>query len=443
MEKRITFFLLLLLPLITLKAQTFDEDRAISDLWRWKQNNQWDSVLLFSNNYEVGNIESFYIQNIIGEAYYRSEDYRKAASFFQRAAELNSNDASNKLMLYNSYLYSGNGVMAKYQVSKLSKSQKKENKIARFRLIESVYLETGLCLSNNIEKNGMKEFVVETPVNITNNQFSLLDDYQYAHGGIQVSLGPSASVFASYHHFSIDEKIHQIINPGIIYKEHYFTSTENDLYAVMNIRIGKTWSIHPAWHDIRFNTQREIIQNGIPFLIDSLIPSQLAGFTLMKNTAYSSHRWGVAVSEINFNRQIHGSYEYWHYPKGNLDFYTSWKLAFISEKNRLSPSIQFTAGGKLNRFVWLEGFACIGNLKNGTEQNGYVIYNFSDNSHFHGGLNFIFPLGKHFEIRMMYQYWLKSLPYNIKHAQGQGPNNQKSTSYFDNHLLTGGFLWKL
>lgn len=444
MDKRITYFLLLLLPFSVLKAQDKDESQIISDFLRWKQNNQWDSVIAFSNNHETGSIESFYVQNIIGEAFFRSNNYRKAAVYLEYAVKFNSSDAGNKLMLYQSYRFSGNEIMTKYQASKLNKYQKKENRISHFRLIEKIYLETGICFSNNIEKNGTREFVVENPVTITNNQFSLLDNYRYTHGGLQISLGPSVSLFTSYHRFNIDEKIHQIIIPGTTYKEHYFTSVETDYFATTNIRVGKTWSIHPAWHNIRFITKREILQNGVPSMVDSLIPSRMAGITLVKNSLYSNHRWGIAFSEINFVRQIHWNYEYWHYPQGNLNFYTAWRLAFTGETKRIAPNLRFTMGGKLSHYLWAEGFACLGNLKNSNEQNGYILYNFSDNSHFNGGLNLIFPVGKHFEIRLMYQYWLKSLSYDIETRKRiSGQTNQKSTSYFDNHNLTGSILWKL
>lgn len=438
--------ILLVLMLISFHAfsQKMSEAQALQQTYRLSADEKWDSVIIVGLMLCQEGMESSTLYTRIGNAYYQLGQYRSAVPFLFKAYALNSSDQAVLLLLYKSYLYSGNSLQAKYYASKISRNVKKENHISRIRLLESVYLEGGLNYSNNIENNGELAFVPLGMFKIENSQFVLIDDYNYFHAGVQFGITKSISLFASIHQFDIDERLRFVDNMGT-YANYDMSSSEIDYYGAFKLRLGQTLSISPAFHWTDYRSQRLVAVGTAPVLPeiqDSIIQNYLASISVIIDQELGTHQFSLSTSNFGNVQQVQASWEMTKYPNYNLDFYFSTGANLLIDGSVIRPSISAKLGGKFTTWFWGESYINIGNLNNVNEQNGYLIYNFPENNRFRFGANAIFPIAKHVEFSLRYQFWLRDLPYSVEQTRRQGQGLEQKSN-FTNNTLIGSILWKL
>jgi hypothetical protein len=125
------------------------------------------------------------------------------------------------------------------------------------------------------------------------------------------------------------------------------------------------------------------------------------------------------------------------FPKGNLNLYTLSTIVFHKSNRGNSFIFEQTAGVKIYKYLWTDGFITLGQLENYTEQNAYVVNNLSENIDSRFGLSFIVPFKK-FKFSIRYQMQQKSSPFNFYHNGVRlGLNN------YNDQLIIGTFTWIL
>jgi len=99
-------------------------------------------------------------------------------------------------------------------------------------------------------------------------------------------------------------------------------------------------------------------------------------------------------------------------------------------------------GFRVFHSLWAEVHGLYGNLANGMENNGALVYNNSDKTKFRAGLNLIFAY-KHIELSFRYQYIEKQAPIYISTINQNTTVITNSTEYlnYTNHTLIGGIKW--
>jgi hypothetical protein len=97
--------------------------------------------------------------------------------------------------------------------------------------------------------------------------------------------------------------------------------------------------------------------------------------------------------------------------------------------------------------MWLEGNFYWGDFTNANIFNGSVVYNNSDIIDYRAGANLVFPIGKHLQFSLIYQYFRKESQQiyysrdNVTHEINDVPQT-KNNPYHTNTII-GGITWKL
>jgi tetratricopeptide (TPR) repeat protein len=174
------------------------------------------------------------------------------------------------------------------------------------------------------------------------------------------------------------------------------------------------------------------------------------GLSVNKNWGKISTALFASYSNLNHRIQKEGGLTVTWYPEGNLNLYFSSTLTafeddtvknIVPKKFPGMKNIVFNqiAGTKINKFLWLEGFATFGSFSNFTEGNGFVVNNNPDLVNFRCGITPMF-IFKHFDISLNCQFIEKEGSYVTNVSQTE---NRTSFYKYNNYFITGGIKWKL
>ncbi|MEI7595722.1 MAG: tetratricopeptide repeat protein [Bacteroidota bacterium] len=428
---------------------------------------KWDSLATVGSKAIKNGTNYYYLSYRVGYAYFMLEKYRKAIEFFESALSFNSEDSYSLGYLYLCYSYSGRKEEAMLLEKKLSVEQKAFFKI---KTITNISFDYGSVLSNNYSAHGYDPLLTGKY-----DAFGLKDltsNYNYSGFGLQhkllkkVIINHSFSMlninkFREYNYFDIvADSVGLPPENTFKYKTLHYKLNQMDYYFGASIPFKNGIIISPAFHLIKCTYTNLLATNVFKSVnVVMPLPQTVSTFnftekdTLFYNFAYSlsltknfkafSITPSLNYSTLNGNQQKGGALSISLFPKSNLNLYSTTTLSVSMDTTATRIFVNQLIGFKLTSKLWAEVHGAYGDMSNGMENNGYLVYNSTDKTEFRGGLNLIYSF-KHIELSFRYQFIQKQNTYNISSVNPQNyssiTNTTRNTTY-NNNTLIGGIKW--
>lgn len=416
---KVSLFIVFVLAAPSLSAQSkLNFQRVDTNTYEFYANQQWDSLISLANKAINQNIDYFYLRVRVGYAYFMKRDYNSAIEHFKVANNYNSGDPFVIECLYYSYLFLNRPLEANF-IIKSNKNVLSKTSIKR-SILNFLYLE-GSAASSQYKKN---------MINIPNspwNEISKTNAIYYSAAGAQFGLGKRALSVISYSKLLLDkEKTITIGNTP--HKDQYYLF-QHQFYTNFSLRINEQNSFTTAINYIIVNYNTifsEFNQANQQYDVREE-SKRLMNYAASIAYKYRLNKldWTVDFVLSNLNKQTQQSVgtSFIIYPRGNLDFYFSSAIHFLSQSNSRYYIFNLNTGFKLANHLWIEPFVRLGEFFNYTENNAYVIFNTEDKSKYCVGSEIIIPSPK-FKFSIRYSYDSKSTPYEFY-------DNQYRARYLD------------
>jgi hypothetical protein len=413
----------------------------------------WDSLVSYGKYAMHQGHDFFYLRLRMGIAFFHKENYMLAIQQLNKADKLNKNNPTVKEYLYYSYRYSNQKLQAKnldFITFEQATTGNKKN-------IESINLETGPILSNNVKNNKADKLIV--PENGEEYGEQDLNDWKYyTQFGTSFYLGKSVSMYLGYNNLQIF-KLKQLAyldieNPGLppmvqvrSYEDQY-TLHQNGLYANASFLLNKGFILTPALHYLNVKYQTIYLQvpgsgaanQALKVVYRTTQINNIVAYVGF-GKSFSFFKAGLFGSYSNLNdlEQYQGGASFSWFPEGNLDLYFTSKLTSCWEDNNNRLVFDQLLGFKVLPELWIESSVTFGQLLNYNENNAFVIYNSGDQINARFTANIIVPLNEKIELSCRYNFvkfesnWI---------SLGQLGTDIINTEY-NNHLILGGITWTL
>lgn len=405
---------------------------------------QWKELAKLANKALSQGIDYYYLRLRAGIAFYEMKRYARASVHFKAALEFNENDPLALEYLYECYLELNQQKEAYETYLELPPSSKERLKksLPRIRMVsvEEAYLDCNqVDKFDSLDLDGKDNLYGEADLSQDGHYFSALMQWGfkkgYSAGGaysfVKVNKDKIAKISDT---LSVDDqypvKQHQFYLNGIIPLGNGFSAM-----PAVTLLFGNYDVVMPKLSSDSVNYMLPVETFSYTSYIASL--SVTKDFTILKTTLFASY------SDLNSERQFQGGVQAIIYPFGNLDFYLTSKL--IDHLNEEENSIIFDQmiGGKLFRNTWGEVDATFGKLINYYENNGFVVYNITDDIKFKGSAKLMYFIYPHWTITGEYAYLLRDgfyTYYSIDEAQKAVPVTVNKE--YSNNIFLLGLNWK-
>jgi len=115
----------------------------------------------------------------------------------------------------------------------------------------------------------------------------------------------------------------------------------------------------------------------------------------------------------------------------------------LTKVNTSMRQVYFTKlAGKITKNLWYDSYFYIGNLKDFTEGNAYVVYNISDKVTMKTGLNITYYINQTMSIGCRYDLLNRSSSYNRYYRSNNATITKTYQDKYNNHSFIFSFLWK-
>jgi hypothetical protein len=336
----------------------------------------WDELVVTGEKALNKHIDYYYLRLRLGVAYFQLQKFRAAEQQFNKAMQFNSEDPFLKEYLYFTYL-------------------------------KNAHYEQALKLSASFD-NTLKTRTVGTDMPI-----SLL----YAESGGKISNNDQIFSNAFYLQAGIGHRLTKYLNITHAYTNYnqqafYGKVTQKQYYLGAKIPIKKTWLINPAFHLVTFDVASPP-STKFPYYKTptKTVNGIVAAINLQKTFTYFDIAAGYAYATLNDSIQQQENIQMNIYPWANNKFSIGANVT-IQQRNGINKN---TFGYNFNTTYaphWkfkISASYFMGDLKNNTEDNGFVV-----NNSYYVTTNRItltpqIAITKKIDAYMMYQYENKAL----------------------------------
>ena len=201
-----------------------------------------------------------------------------------------------------------------------------------------------------------------------------------------------------------------------------FLVADFQYYVKSEIFINSKLSFINAFHFINTNFDNSHYATAI-FNCGLKITQPFADFKIEFNA-------GTMIDSLIAQAAFSGTY----FPFGNTSFYGNSRFSFQKRTNLSQFNYSQMFGFKLNRKIWLETHATLGEIKNLIDNESFYIYDALDPGKFRIGSSIILPLTPMFKLSANYYYEQKKL--YLQNSSG-GYRNYNLNSF------SIGLSWKL
>ena len=302
----------------------------------------WDELVVTGEKALSNNIDYYYLRLRLGVAYFQLQKFRLAEKQFNKAMQLNSEDPFLKEYLYFTYLKN-----AHYeQALKLSigfDSTLKAKTVGNDLPIHLIYSEAGAKVSND---------------------HLIFENASY----VQVGIGHRLSKYLNITHAFTN------------YNQQAFYGKVNQkqYYLGLKIPFKKTWLLSPSYHYVTFDLDGPA--NVYPPFKKPALVTKTGGvyaLNLQKTFTYFDLSAGYAYSTLNDSIQQQENVQVNVYPWANHKFSIGANMT-VQQRNGINNN---TYGYNFNTTYaphWkfkISASYFMGDLKNNTEDNGFVVNN--------------------------------------------------------------------
>lgn len=503
MNKRAAISLLILILLSIapgrLNAKTLDFSTVDRLTYRCFTEQKWDSVILIGKDALRHEIDYYFLRVRLGIAYYKKTAYFPASVHLRKAREFNAGDAYVADYLYYAYLYTNRVEEARslkpFMTQPLSTLPVPTTEPAPL-LLSQVHLEYGYTFSSDATVNNTGDLMGKDSIY---GEEDLYGNSSYLNLGINLRLSKRISISLGYNYLIFNKT--RYIQYGR--EEDHFLGTADSSWGTMYLwsfpfvvhdtnfhyqvkqnegHLGLTWSlpggfkIMPAFHLLSVKYPMTSVVYDTNTVSDpgyfTTSDGKLTTFPFTRTNYYFSQydtsfiNYVLALrltKEIGiFNIGLHGSYSnlngytqkqaglsLTYYPLGNLNLYGTTTLTGFFQKSNNRLLLSQIIGAKLAPWLWLEGNFYYGDYTNANIFNGSVVYNNSDVIDYRAGATILFPVGKHLQFSLIYQYFRKESQ-QIYYIERENPQTHEieikqmiQNNPYNTNTIIGGVTWKL
>jgi len=375
-------FILLLAPLVGLSQEKLGFQRVDSLTYHFYLKGEWNNLIVLSKQAFNQDIDSKFMRQRAGYAYYKSGDYTAAEIQFQKALEFDSADEFTREYLYYAALNRGS-----------------EN--CRFyagNLPEETRFKLGIQHFNPV---GM----FDTEFNLKTNDSESRSNQHYYRFGIGTDLGYRLSLYQAVAFLKQDVS-------NVSYRQPEYV-------AMLKWNLSPDWMLKATYHYLYTNDGYTAYPGNLGLVA---LSTQINRFSLetsgslLKSPFATTGQVGLQVGVVM---------------PGRSNIYLTSSLTGIAEDGVSRMIFSQTAGIKCTQKLWAEGNITLGNLKNYNTFNALYIYNSADPSIFRTGCSLIYFAGKHL-----------SLVANFTFDQLEIENSTMISNYYQ-YSYSGGIKWKL
>jgi len=441
MYKKITAILLFLLVFSVSWSQTNDNimtiDQRTYKLWQEKN---WKLLLTEGKDALDKGFDFYYLRLRMGIASYEQKNYQRAIIHLEKAKKFNGQEEYLDEYLYYSYVFAGRPGEAKKLASGFNLPLKEKTGTNRKPIVSE------LSLYYNMDMNSDKTTTSDYSIDIAHSK----KGEQYIannHHLIRLSLTHDIS-----RGFSITHGYSFINQHYFLFKQDSLRDTISDqvsnvhqYFITGNIRLAKNWYMGVGLHyvGVRYTLQ----QTGPGFggrrgRSSKATDSDISLFVNVKKMfPYVNAGGAFYYSTLNNDNQLQADIILETYPLGNLNLYTnsilSWQQENISGKATQRFILQQEIGGRIFKYLWMEGYGIFGNVHNFMSADGQIVYNNINTMKLKLGARLIIPVNNRMKFNLGYGYSVNESVY-IPEEPDEYIYNK--TEYF-NHSITGGFIW--
>lgn len=447
-----SFFLIMFFVFTFVYAEAQQEVENIDQkTYQLFQNKMYKKVIYVGEKAIKNGTDYFYLRNRIAISYFELKNYRLAIYHFEKAMKFNGDDPTTLEYLYYAYIFSGRNGDANLLISIFPDYLKEKINYKR-KYLNSIYLEGGPSLSNNISKNGGLDIDGDTSIY---GESDLNDKMIYFHLGLKHDLFSRLSIYHGFSNLAISKR-KTIMNNN---KDTTFDYTvkQMEYYINADFQLSKGLKITPALHLISVkadvtNASFDTVSFKYLYSNSSLnMSNYVMSLGLTKEYKKFSVNIFATYSNLNSQKQWQLGVSGTYFPFGNLDMYCNTTLALLNTKSKvITPGsggnrefrliYDQMLGAKIVSNLWLEASVSIGNLANYSEKNAFIVYNIADKINLKSGITAIYSLSNNFELSLRYQYLSRESSYmNFIDAI----NQQEILTNYQNNTIIGGIKWKL
>jgi hypothetical protein len=370
------------LPLLGFTQSGLSFQKVDSLSYQYYLKGDWNKLIVLTRVAFDQNIDSKFMRQRAGYAYFMTGDYTSASIQYKKAFSFDQSDEITNEYLYYSALNTG-AENSRYYAGNLSSVTQNNLGINRYNAI------------------GM----IDTEFSMKTNSIQSRSNQTYYRIGVNTDLGYHFSLYQAYSYYE------QVISSIL--------TRQPDYVAILKWSLNPVWQIKGAYHHLFTNVGSTAYPGNLGLLA---IAANINRFNFEANTSFLK-----AASTKTLQMGLQASVVL----PGKSDIYLKGSAVGIIESGAFRTIYAQTAGLKCAKNLWAEGNITLGNLNNYNTLNSLYIYNSADPSIFRTGFSLIYFLGKHLSILG-----------NFTFDQQQYTTNSVTNNYFQ-YSYSGGLKWKL
>jgi hypothetical protein len=374
--------LILFLPLLGFSQSSLSFQKADSLSYQYYLKGDWNKLIVLTKVAFDQKIDSKFMRQRAGYAYFITGDYTSAAIQYKKAFAFDQSDEITNEYLYYSALNTG-AENTRYYAGNLSTESQNRLGINRFRPV------------------GM----IDTEFSLKTNSVQSRSNQTYYRIGVNTELGYHFSLYQAYSYYE------QVKNSVL--------TRQPDYVAILKWNPNPVWQVKGAYHHLFTSVG------------STSYPGELGLFALAANVDRYNFEVNTSYLKAASTETIQMGLQAGVVLPGKSDFYLKGSLVGMTESGSFRTIYAQTAGLKCTKNLWAEGNITLGNLNNYNTQNSLYIYNSADPSTFRTGFSLIYFLGKHLSILG-----------NFTFDQQEITNNNIKSNY-NQYSYSGGLKWKL
>jgi tetratricopeptide (TPR) repeat protein len=444
----LTGILIGLLPVLGL-AQEEEISFRQADSLTYQQyiSGNWKDLTRTGNEALNAGIDYYYLRVRLGVACFERRNYMQAERHFSEALEMNSGDPFAGEYLYGSYLELNRPVNALRVYDQLTPSVKTRLS-ASLPKLHAAEIAGGILLSNQPDKfdhfdlDGSENYYGETDITRGGTNMNTGLSWRFRNG---------AAIFGGYTWIRLEKN--KLVQTGdTLAADDQYALDQHQFYINCHLPLGKGFSILPAVNLItdnyrvvmpRLNSDSTSYNFPVEdFNLRSWIGylSVTRDFNIVRTSLFG------AWSNFNDREQIQAGFHLMAFPLGNLDFYLSSKLIDHMVDSYHHFIFEQMIGGRILKPIWAEINATFGKMRDYHEQNGYVVYNFTDDMKFKAGAKLIWTISPRTMLTAEYIYLIRQGEYVVYQNRGSEdepdivPVTMKEG--FNNQIIMLDLTWK-
>jgi hypothetical protein len=401
---------------------------------------KWEDLITEGNRALEKGFDYYYLRTRMGIALYTLEKYRLSAMHFEKALKFNSTDPDVLFYLGKCFEWSGLDMEAAYLEKKFPQYHSHRKKISR--VIKHVEAYSGYTFSGSEKK------LSETDVDGFENIYGEIHrngDLLFTHAGIMLAPVTGLLWYNAYTFLNL-EKNSRFYSGNEQMKDASHFLKQHQYYTNFYIRMRNHWYVSPSFQfihvsDMILKASYNPALNQYAFSeSDTTFKNFLFSMKVGKELPKFSPGISVALSNLNNENQVQGSAIVGYYPWGNINFYSFTTLSLLSESAKITGHVKQKVGTRVFSWCWIEGSVHTGQLKNASDDNGFLVYNSGGRVRTRATFSALFPLTRHLQIRLNYGFNSMEDTY----IQYTDFNNFVTLPlYYTNNNIMGGIRWKI